>query len=174
MLYYDDDTIQHAGHAYWLGDASHIGLDRKRGESGPGEGFRVERRVAGVTAACALLPAAVYFEVGGLASDLPGAFNDVDLCLKVTWSGYDIFWTPHAELYHFESKTRDASVRRFEVETHWSRWAFRMHQPEFWPYALDRPAGTQTVRLKRPWPAPGWLTAAGRWRSISRDANKGR
>lgn len=138
LLYYEDDSIQHAGHAYWLGDASHIGLDRPRGDAGPADGFRVERRVAGVTAACALMPTDVFLEVGGLASDLPGAFNDVDLCLKVTWSGYRIYWTPHAELYHYESKTRDASVRPFEIETHWGRWAFRMHQPEFWPYELDR------------------------------------
>ena len=34
------------------------------------------------------------------------AFNDVDLCLKVRDKGYWIVWTPFAELYHYESKTR--------------------------------------------------------------------
>ncbi|QAY74591.1 glycosyltransferase [Agromyces protaetiae] len=138
MLYYEDDTIQHAGHAYYNGDASHIGLDVPRGEAGPLGGFRVEREVAGVTAACALMPTAVYHEVGGLSDLLPGAFNDVDLCMKTTWLGHRIYWTPRAELYHFESRTRDASVRAFEVEVAWGRWGFRMHQPEFWPYPLDR------------------------------------
>ena len=140
MLYFSDNTIQHAGHHYWLGDASHIGLDVSRGSAGPLDGFRVERRVAGVTAACALMPLHVFEEVGGLDEGLPGAFNDVDLCLKTTWAGFDIVWTPDAELYHFESKSRDASVKAFEIYRHWNRWGFRMHQPGTWPYPLDRPA----------------------------------
>lgn len=140
MLYYKDETIQHAGHAYWGGDASHIGLDLPRGARGPLDGLKVEREVSGVTAACAMMPAKVFREVGGLSTLLPGNFNDVDLCMKVTWLGYRIFWTPHAELYHFESKTRNPSVREFEVEIAWGRWGFRMHDPAYWPYPLSRPS----------------------------------
>lgn len=138
MLYYDDDTIQHAGHHYWRGDASHIGLDEPRAAAGPLAGYRVEREVAGITAACALMPREVYFAAGGLSALLPGAFNDVDLCMKTTWRGYDIYWTPHAQLYHFESKSRDATVHGFEVDVAWGRWGFRMHEPKFWPYELTR------------------------------------
>ncbi|WP_448809347.1 glycosyltransferase family 2 protein [Agromyces bauzanensis] len=138
MLYYEDDTIQHAGHAYFDDEASHIGLDRRRGDSGPLDGYRVEREVAGVTAACALMPRAVFFEAGGFTGLLPGNFNDVDLCMKVTYLGYDIYWTPHAELYHFESKTRNPTVHSFEVAVNWGRWGHRMHDPKYWPYPLDR------------------------------------
>lgn len=139
MLYYEDDTIQHAGHAYWEGDASHIGLDTPRGDAGPLGGYLVEREVVGVTAACALMPKSVFVEVGGFSHLLPGNFNDVDLCMKTTWRGFTIYWTPHAELYHFESKTRDATVRGFEVDITWSRWGFRMHDARYWPYPLSRP-----------------------------------
>lgn len=138
MLYYEDETIQHAGHAYYKSDASHIGLDEPRGSNGPLSGYRVEREVSGVTAACAMMPTDVYWEAGGLSSLLPGNFNDVDLCMKVTWLGYDIYWTPHAELYHYESKTRDPSVHAFEVNVAWGRWAFRMNDVRFWPYELTR------------------------------------
>ena len=31
-------------------------------------------------------------------ADLKVAFNDVDLCLKIRAAGYDIVWTPFAEL----------------------------------------------------------------------------
>jgi hypothetical protein len=137
MLYYEDDTIQHAGHAYWQNDAAHIAMFVPRGARGPLGGLLVEREVVGVTAACAMMPMAVYHEVGGLSSLLPGAFNDVDLCMKVTWKGYKIYWTPHAELYHFESKTRDAAVHAGEVAVTWGRWGFRMHSPEYWPYPLE-------------------------------------
>jgi hypothetical protein len=140
MLYYADDTIQHAGHAYYKGDASHIGLDVPRGDRGPLDGYLVEREIGGVTAACAMMPMSVFHTVGGLSNLLPGNFNDVDLCMKVTWLGYEIYWTPHAELYHFESKTRDASVHAFEVDVAWGRGGFRMDDRRYWPYPLSRPA----------------------------------
>ncbi len=138
MLYYEDNTIQHAGHAYYRGEASHVGLDMSRGSAGPLRGFTVEREIAGVTAACALMPRVVYFEAGGFSGLLPGNFNDVDLCMKVTSLGYEIFWTPHAELYHFESKTRDATVHAFEVDRAWGRWGNRLVDDEHWPYPLSR------------------------------------
>jgi GT2 family glycosyltransferase len=34
------------------------------------------------------------------------AYNDVDFCLRVRAAGYVNVFTPFAELYHFESKTR--------------------------------------------------------------------
>ncbi len=139
MLYYADETIQHAGHQYDSGDVSHIGLDAPRGDTGPLQGYRVEREVVGVTAACALMPTRVFLEVGGLTNLLPGNFNDVDLCLKTTWQEYTIYWTPHAELYHFESKTRDASVHAFEIDVAWRRWGFRMEESDYWPHAFSRP-----------------------------------
>lgn len=141
MLYFGDESIQHAGHGYYENDASHIGLDAPHDDPGPLDGHRVEREVSGVTAACALMPTAVFHEVGGLTNLLPGNFNDVDLCMKTTWLGYDIYWTPHAELYHFESKTRDASVHGSEVDIAWGRWGFRMHDPRYWPYPHNRPPG---------------------------------
>jgi GT2 family glycosyltransferase len=85
------------------------------------------------------VPIGVFREVGGMSALLPGAFNDVDLSMKITWLGHDIYWTPHAELFHFESKTRDASVHGFEIDVTWGRWGFRMHDPRYWPYPHDRP-----------------------------------
>lgn len=132
MLYYDDDTIQHAGHAYYQGSPTHIGLGLPRGSSGPADGFLVDRRVSGVTAACALMPLSVFTEVGGFTALLPGNFNDVDLCMKVGWRGYDIYWTPRAELYHFESKTRDAHVHYYELDVIEHRWGFNLDDERYW------------------------------------------
>lgn len=134
MLYYEDDTIQHGGHHYWMGSPTHIGLQVPRGSAGPQHAFEVEREVGGVTAACSLFPRSVYLEVGGMTTLLPGAFNDVDFCLKVAERGYQAYWTPRAELYHFESKTRDARVRAYELDTLGRRWRHRLHQPQYWPF----------------------------------------
>lgn len=139
MLYFEDETIQHAGHAYKDGEASHVGLDEPRSSEGPLRGYRVEREIAGVTAACSMIPRQVFYDVGGFTGLLPGAFNDVDFSLKVSSRGYDIYWTPHAELYHFESKSRDASVRQFEVEILRRRWGHKLLLDPYWPYSFTRP-----------------------------------
>ena len=132
MLYYDDDSIQHAGHAYYLGSPTHIGLGLPRGSRGHNDAFMVEREVSGVTAACALMPISVFLDVGGFSALLPGNFNDVDLCLKTGWKGYDIYWTPFAELYHYESKTRDAHVHYYELDVIEGRWGLRLNDQSFW------------------------------------------
>jgi len=133
MLYFEDDTIQHAGHAYWRNDVTHIGLHSERGAAGPFGGFFVEREVAGDTGACTLMSKALYMEAGGFSHLLPGNFNDVDLCMKVLTLGYQSYWTPYAELYHFESKSRDPRVAAYEIDTAWGRWQHLLWESPMWP-----------------------------------------
>ena len=133
MLYFEDETIQHAGHAYFKLDVTHIGLNSPRGAAGPSGAFLVEREVAGVTCACAMLPKHVFFEAGGFSPLLPGNFNDVDLCMKATGLGYQCYWTPYAELYHFESKTRDPRVSTYEINVAWGRWEHLFYDSPLWP-----------------------------------------
>ena len=133
MLYYEDESIQHAGHAYFHGSPTHVGLGLPRGSVGKDNLFLIEREVSGVTAACALMPKKVFVEAGGFTPLLPGNFNDVDLCLKVGWLNYDIYWTPFAELYHYESKTRDAHVHYYELDLIQKRWGQRLNDARFWP-----------------------------------------
>ncbi len=59
-----------------------------------------------MTAACLLVRTAVYDEVHGLDEEFTVAYNDVDFCLRVSDAGWRIVWTPYAELYHYESKSR--------------------------------------------------------------------
>jgi hypothetical protein len=48
----------------------------------------------------------VFDEVDGFDEKFVVAYNDVDLCMRIRQSRYWIVWTPHARLYHYESKTR--------------------------------------------------------------------
>ena len=48
----------------------------------------------------------VYEEVGGLDETFTISLNDVDFCLKIREKGYLNIFTPFAELYHYESKSR--------------------------------------------------------------------
>ncbi|MCL5255394.1 MAG: glycosyltransferase family 2 protein, partial [Gammaproteobacteria bacterium] len=68
--------------------------------------LRTVQNLSAVTAACLLVRKSIYQEVGGLEEDLQVAFNDVDFCLKVLQHGYRNVFTPDAELYHYESKSR--------------------------------------------------------------------
>ena len=44
--------------------------------------------------------------MGGLDESYAVAFNDVDFCVRVRQAGYTNVFTPFAQLYHYESKSR--------------------------------------------------------------------
>src|SRR5207302_3273705 len=111
-LYYPDDRIQHAGVIVGsCGVAGHANLRRPRSDVGYFGRALLLHNLSCITAACLVMPKAVYVEVGGLdEKNLAVAFNDVDLCLRIRERGYLIVWTPYAELYHHESATRGSDL----------------------------------------------------------------
>lgn len=122
MLYYPDDTIQHAGVILGIGGvAGHAHKNFPRGDYGYMSRATIAQDFSVVTAACVMVPRTVWDEVGGLDETFEVAFNDVDLCMRIRKAGYLIVWTPYAELYHYESKSRGAEdtpekKKRFEGE----------------------------------------------------------
>ncbi|MGN0706706.1 MAG: glycosyltransferase [Faecalibacterium sp.] len=107
MLYYPDDTIQHAGVVTGLGGyAGHSHKYKRRGGSGYMFRAATVQDFSAVTGACLLVKASVWDALGGLDEAFAVAFNDVDFCLRVRKSGGRIAWTPYAQLYHYESKSR--------------------------------------------------------------------
>ena len=134
-LYYPDDTIQHAGivaaiggHARGVASNMLVGLDRY-GDGGYLHKASVMQDYSAVTAACLMIKAPVYDQIGGFEERLTVAFNDVDLCLKARKAGYLVVYDPCVEAYHYESKSRgqentEKKVRRFqdEIEYMRSKW----------------------------------------------------
>lgn len=109
MLYYPDGQIQHAGVLLGVGGvADHAFRTVERGQAGYFARAALEQDYSGVTAACIVTRRAVFESLGGFDVDLPAAFNDVDLCIRIRQSGARIVWTPAAELYHHESLTYGA------------------------------------------------------------------
>ena len=107
MLYYPDQTIQHAGIVTGLGGyAGHSHKYRRKGGSGYMFRLATVQDFSAVTGACLLVRSDVYDEMGGLDEKFTVAFNDVDFCLRVRDAGYRIVWTPYAELIHHESISR--------------------------------------------------------------------
>ena len=107
MLFYPDETIQHAGVITGLGGyAGHSHKYKKAGGSGYLFRTATVQDFSAVTGACLLVKTSVWDEVKGLDEAFAVAFNDVDFCLRVRDAGYRIAWTPYAQLTHYESKSR--------------------------------------------------------------------
>ncbi len=129
-LLYRDNTIQHGG--ILIGHPQ-IAVHAHRGFPKDSEGYQKRlvsvQNFSAVTAACMMIRRKLFLEVGGFDENLPLAYNDVDLCLKLLALGKRIAWTPHAELYHDESQTRGLEVtlekqKRLSSETDYflQRW----------------------------------------------------
>ena len=107
MLYYPDDTVQHAGVILGMGGvAAHAFREFTRENRGYMGRLCYAQDLSAVTGACMLLRREVWEQVGGLDERFAVNFNDVDLCLRIREAGYLVVWTPYAELYHYESKSR--------------------------------------------------------------------
>jgi GT2 family glycosyltransferase len=135
MLYYPNDTIQHAGVILGIGFpppgvAGHAYKNCPRGHRGQSSRALLCQNLSAVTAACLIVRRRVFEEVGGLdEKNLPIAFNDIDFCLRLAEKGYRNLWTPYAEFYHHESASRGyedtpAKLDRFEIESRYmkQRW----------------------------------------------------
>lgn len=129
-LYYSDDTVQHAGVILGLGGtAGHAHKHFNRTHPGYMARASIAQNLSACTAACLMMRRDVFDEVGGLDESFAVAFNDVDLCMKIRKKGYLIVFTPYAELYHYESKSRGndstpEKLERFrgEIDRFRSKW----------------------------------------------------
>jgi len=130
-LLYPDGTIQHAGVSLGIGGVAGHAMKGLPGHQHHYFMDSIVRNISACTAACLLVKKSVFNEVGGLnETDLKVAFNDIDFCLKVGKAGYDVLYTPFAELKHYESKSRGhedtkEKIKRFESETDYMKKSWK-------------------------------------------------
>lgn len=130
MLYYPDDTVQHGGIIFGLGGvAGHAHKDYPRDHYGYMSRMVLAQNMTAVTAACMLMRKNVWDEMHGLDENYKVVFNDVDLCLRIRKAGYLIVWTPFAELYHDESKSR--GIEDTEEKMEWFRGEVQKFQQQW-------------------------------------------
>lgn len=101
-LLFPDGRAQHEGVFVGFGGGSAGNVDFG-GYFGLGQ---MIRDASAVTAACMLMRVEPFHRLGGFDERLRVAFNDVDLCLRLRQHGYQIVYTPYAELVHVESASR--------------------------------------------------------------------
>ena len=164
LLYYPDDTIQHAGVALGIGGvAGHLHVNNDRGTAGYFGRAEISQNISAVTGACMVMRKEVFLKVGGLNSDnLSVAFNDIDLCIRIRKEGLKVIWTPYAELYHHESASRGSDqtadkVGRFNKEIDYMKetWDEILLTDPFYSPNFSLKNGNFSLadnpRTKKPW-----------------------
>jgi O-antigen biosynthesis protein len=174
MLYYKNDTIQHAGVILGRGGvAAHAYRGYPRGAKGYFFRASLIQNYSAITAACMVMRREVFEEVGGFDSNLAVAYNDVDLCLRIRNRGYRILWTPYAELYHLESASRgpdkasQAGARlKKEIEHMKQKWGVLLANDHYYNPNLSLDSGRFELafppRVAKPWLEIGPEWAAGK------------
>lgn len=160
-LLYPDGLIQHAGvvlgaGGFWgPGVGSHSCQHYPLDVPGPaGFAANTTRNCGAVTAACLMLRKAVFEEIGGFDEALSVAFNDVDLCLRIWERGYRIVYTPHAELYHYESASRGFQRRPEENLLIRDRWSEELDHDPYYNPNFSQGAGDYNLRADMLSPRP--------------------
>lgn len=140
-LLYPDGTVQHAGVLLgYKGRAGHMYRYAPRHWLGYWARAVLVQNLTAVTAACLVVRKDVYEGVGGFDEEnFTITFNDVDLCLRIHEKGYRNLYTPYAELYHHESKTRGLMAFQSEEDYFSERWK---------PYIQRDPAYNPNLSLQ--------------------------
>jgi GT2 family glycosyltransferase len=121
-LLFSDERIQHGGVVLGRDGPTHAYSCFPRDTVGYFANALVPANWIAVTAACMMTRKSLFCEVGGLSPRYPVNFNDVDYCFKLRRAGYRIAYTPHVEMFHYESSSREPIALPSEYEMLKSRW----------------------------------------------------
>jgi O-antigen biosynthesis protein len=121
-LVLQDGRLQHVGVRFEGGLPGHP-YHGYRGEyKGYANSVLIANNCLAVTAACLMTPRHLFEEVGGLTTDFPVNYNDVDYCLKLHRLGKRVVYDPDLTMIHFESSSRSNEVEEWEKQLLKERW----------------------------------------------------
>ncbi len=121
-MLYGDRRIQHAGVWSRFGNPAHRYVGYMADHPGYLAALATAQNCVSVSAACLAVETAKFHEVGGFTPLFPLAYNDVDLCLKLSRSGYRTVVDCATEVIHHESSSRDPAVADWELDLLQRRW----------------------------------------------------
>jgi GT2 family glycosyltransferase len=107
------------------------------------------QNVCALAPGCLMLRAATFWQVGGMdAVCYPLVHFELDLCLRLTRSGFNNVWTPQAKLLNRQSQQEGATTAEVEESER-----FR----DQWQRALDYdPSNNPNLALGSVWPTPAF------------------
>ncbi len=121
-LLLEDGRIQHAGVRFQGGLPGHPYHGYAGDFAGYSNDVLVARNPLAVTGACLMTPRALYDQLGGLSTEFPLNYNDVDYCLKVRAANKRVVYDPDLKMLHFESSTRSSDVEEWEKTLLKQKW----------------------------------------------------
>ena len=110
LLLFPDGSIQHAGILAGRGRVRHAWYRAATGQAGHLGRLLVPSNFTALSAACLAVERGRFLAVGGFDEALAIAYNDVDLCLKLTDKGYFNLLLPHIRILHHESASRGYEI----------------------------------------------------------------
>ncbi len=121
-------TIQHAGMVLGLaGHSSHVFDGSREPVDGPFGRPDWYRNYLAVTGACMLVPRTVFEQLGGFDAGYQIGYSDVEFCLRAIGAGYQVVYTPFAELVHDEGGTRGLALPPSDVLRAWLHFQPVLH-----------------------------------------------
>lgn len=121
-LLLEDGRIQHAGVRFQGGLPGHPYHGYAGDFAGYSNDLLLARNPLAVTGACLMTRRDLFQRLGGLSSDFPVNYNDVDYCLKLRRDGRRAVYDPDLVMLHFESSSRSSDVEEWEKELLKERW----------------------------------------------------
>lgn len=138
-------TIHHAGIVVGLNEfVGHIYLnapEHYEGLFGPVDWYR---NYQALTGACQMVRRSVFEAVQGYDEDFRLAFGDIDFCLKVQALGYRNVYTPFANLYHFEGRSRGYATPVHDIQKGYQQLSSYLVAPD--PYYSEHLTLTRIPR----------------------------
>jgi GT2 family glycosyltransferase len=153
-LRFADGRLQHVGVVAVDGNPGHPFYGFPADFDGHLDNTRTPTNCIAVTAACMLTRRDAFESVGGLSLEFPLNYNDVDYCLKLLYTGRRLVVDPWAELFHFETSSRETgSVSDDELAALRARWGRILRRDPYYnpgfggrpDFALPLDAGAASV-----------------------------
>ena len=101
-LIYPDGSIQHAGMVF-NAEAVPVHIHHRSGNGDPAVNSMME--YPSVTGACIMIKRSLFMELGGMDTQYPMYYEDVDLCFKVREKGRKVIYQPESMVIHLEGRS---------------------------------------------------------------------
>jgi O-antigen biosynthesis protein len=132
QLLYPTGNIQHGGVSLGLrGTADHMYRNLPYNSGSILGSASWTREVSAVTAACILIPRIIFEEVFGFDERYSTAYQDVDLCLKISQAGYSVVQSQSSILLHHESASRGSEYDFQDRNRFLQKWMVNFKRDPF-------------------------------------------
>ena len=147
-LLYPEGSVQHAGVVLGVGGLASHAFGKMPGSSDVYFGsLHSDRNYSAVTAACLLTRRAEFLASGGFdASELPGAYADLDYCLRLRRSGKLVVYCAEAELLHHEGASCRGAEDLAGAASFERRWRSELAFDGYYSPHLNRERADFSIR----------------------------